>query len=118
MLAYNMQGTSGQGMSQAQSYSQLSNQQRDQQNQQPPVYFGVDLGEQMERDNVDVPKVLQKCVETIEAHGMDSQGLYRLSGTTSRVQRLRARMEKGTCSLPSLYYALMGFKLTLCITFF
>lgn len=49
----------------------------------------------MERDNVDVPKVLQKCVETIEAHGMDSQGLYRLSGTTSRVQRLRARMEKG-----------------------
>ena len=89
-------------MSQAQSYSQLSNQQRDQQNQQPPVYFGVDLGEQMERDNVDVPKVLQKCVETIEAHGMDSQGLYRLSGTTSRIQRLRARMEKGTRGLTGL----------------
>lgn len=49
----------------------------------------------MDRDNVDIPKVLQKCVETIEAYGMDSQGLYRLSGTTSRIQRLRAKMEKG-----------------------
>lgn len=49
----------------------------------------------MDRDNVDIPKVLQKCVETIETYGMDSQGLYRLSGTTSRIQRLRAKMEKG-----------------------
>lgn len=90
--AYNASGTSAQGMSQGQSYTQLPNQQ---QSQSPPRYFGVDLGEQMDRDNVDIPKVLQRCVETIETYGMESQGLYRLSGTTSRIQRLRAKMEKG-----------------------
>lgn len=95
--AYNSQGTSTQGMTHAQSYSQLpkAQQGQQQQTQQAPVYFGVELGEQMDRDNVDIPKVLQKCVETIETYGMDSQGLYRLSGTTSRIQRLRAKMEKG-----------------------
>lgn len=100
LSTYNSQSSSTQGMSHASSYSQLPKAQQGQQQQQPqqsaaPVYFGVELGEQMDRDNVDIPKVLQKCVETIEAYGMDSQGLYRLSGTTSRIQRLRAKMEKG-----------------------
>ncbi|BGP41630.1 Rho GTPase-activating protein [Rhodotorula kratochvilovae] len=56
--------------------------------------FGVDLGEQMARDNVDVPRVLEKCAEAIELHGLDSMGIYRLSGTTSRVQRLKAALDR------------------------
>lgn len=57
--------------------------------------FGVDLGEQMARDNVDVPRVLEKCAQAIELHGLDSMGIYRLSGTTSRVQRLKAALDRG-----------------------
>lgn len=31
--------------------------------------YGVDLNEQMARDGVEVPRVLEKCAEAIEAHG-------------------------------------------------
>ena len=57
------------------------------------MYFGVDLGYQMQRDGADIPRVLEKCAETIDMYGLDSMGIYRLSGTTSRVQRLKARLE-------------------------
>ncbi|KAK4700938.1 Rho GTPase-activating protein RGD1, partial [Phenoliferia sp. Uapishka_3] len=56
--------------------------------------FGVDLSEQMQRDGVEVPKILEKCCEAIELHGLESMGIYRLSGTTSRVQRLKAKLDR------------------------
>ncbi|SCZ87902.1 BZ3500_MvSof-1268-A1-R1_Chr2-3g05370 [Microbotryum saponariae] len=56
--------------------------------------FGIDLGEQMARDGVEIPRVLEKCCEAIELHGLDSMGLYRLSGTTSRVQRLKLALDR------------------------
>ncbi|SGZ20426.1 BQ5605_C021g09275 [Microbotryum silenes-dioicae] len=56
--------------------------------------FGIDLGEQMARDGVEIPRVLVKCCEAIELHGLDSMGLYRLSGTTSRVQRLKLALDR------------------------
>lgn len=58
--------------------------------------FGVDLGEQMLRDGVEVPRVLEKCAEAIELYGLESKGIYRLSGTTSRVQRLKAVLDYDT----------------------
>ena len=33
------------------------------------VSFGVDLGEQLQRDGTEIPKVVQKCAEAIEAYG-------------------------------------------------
>ncbi|KAN0062628.1 Rho GTPase-activating protein [Thecaphora frezii] len=56
--------------------------------------FGVDLAVQMTRDGVDVPPILEKCAEAIEAHGLTSMGIYRLSGTTSKVQRLKAKFNE------------------------
>jgi hypothetical protein len=35
--------------------------------------FGVDLFSQLERDGLEVPRVLQKCTEAIEAYGMCSR---------------------------------------------
>ncbi|PWY98116.1 RhoGAP-domain-containing protein [Testicularia cyperi] len=55
--------------------------------------FGVDLGEQMTRDNVEVPPILEKCAEAIEQVGIENMGIYRLSGTTSKVQKLRAKFD-------------------------
>lgn len=57
--------------------------------------FAVDLADQMHRDGGEVPRVLEKCCEAIELHGLDSMGIYRLSGTTSRVQRLKANLDRG-----------------------
>ncbi|XP_032297225.1 rho GTPase-activating protein 32-like isoform X2 [Coturnix japonica] len=50
--------------------------------------FGCDLGEHLLRSGRDVPQVLQSCSEFIEQHGV-VQGIYRLSGVTSKIQRLR-----------------------------
>lgn len=55
--------------------------------------FGVPLAEQMERDGVDVPPILEKCAEAIEQVGIENKGIYRLSGTTSKVQRLKGQFD-------------------------
>ncbi|KAF8343505.1 Rho GTPase activation protein [Amanita rubescens] len=56
--------------------------------------FGVDLAEQMTRDNVDVPPIMHKCCDAIEKYGIHSMGIYRISGTTSKVANLRQRLDK------------------------
>ena len=55
--------------------------------------FGVDLAEQMARDSVEVPPILEKCALAIEEVGIENMGIYRLSGTTSKVQKLKAKFD-------------------------
>ncbi|XP_015588956.1 GTPase-activating protein CdGAPr isoform X6 [Cephus cinctus] len=50
--------------------------------------FGCDLGEHLLNSGHDVPTVLTCCAEFIENHGL-VDGIYRLSGVTSNIQRLR-----------------------------
>lgn len=50
--------------------------------------FGCDLTEYLESSGQDVPYVLKSCAEFIETHGI-VDGIYRLSGVTSNIQRLR-----------------------------
>ncbi len=47
--------------------------------------FGVDLGEQMNRDQVEIPLVVEKCCAAIEKYGLRSQGIYRISGHKRRL---------------------------------
>ncbi len=55
--------------------------------------FGVDLAEQMARDSVEIPPILEKCAQAIEEVGIENMGIYRLSGTTSKVQKLKAKFD-------------------------
>ncbi|KAJ1017793.1 hypothetical protein NDA16_005110 [Ustilago loliicola] len=55
--------------------------------------FGIDLAEQMARDNVEIPPILEKCASAIEEIGIENMGIYRLSGTTSKVQKLKAKFD-------------------------
>uniref|UniRef100_A0A3B4Z856 Rho-GAP domain-containing protein n=1 Tax=Stegastes partitus TaxID=144197 RepID=A0A3B4Z856_9TELE len=50
--------------------------------------FGCDLIEHLQSSGQDVPQVLKNCAEFIEKHGI-VDGIYRLSGVTSNIQRLR-----------------------------
>lgn len=50
--------------------------------------FGCDLGEHLLNSGQDVPTVLTCCAEFIEKHGL-VDGIYRLSGVTSNIQKLR-----------------------------
>ena len=61
--------------------------------------FGVDLAEQMSRDNVEVPPLMVKCCEAIEKYGLYSQGIYRISGTMSKIAKLKERLDKGEFAL-------------------
>ncbi|KAF8141964.1 hypothetical protein EV363DRAFT_1249073 [Boletus edulis] len=56
--------------------------------------FGVDLAEQMARDNVEIPPILEKCCAAIEKYGLYSQGIYRISGTARKVSVLKERLDK------------------------
>ncbi|CAE6509538.1 unnamed protein product [Rhizoctonia solani] len=63
----------------------------------PPAHtpsFGIPLAHLVFRDGTEQPKVLTKCVEAIEKYGLDSVGIYRLSGTTSKVRELRAALDR------------------------
>ncbi|XP_060799789.1 rho GTPase-activating protein 32 isoform X4 [Neoarius graeffei] len=50
--------------------------------------FGCDLGEHLLNSGHDVPQVIKSCTEFIEKHGV-VDGIYRLSGISSNIQKLR-----------------------------
>ncbi|KAL7414594.1 GTPase activating protein [Mrakia frigida] len=61
--------------------------------------FGVDLTDAMMRDGDEVPKILEVCTEAIESKGLTTMGIYRLSGTTSAVQKLKAAFDQDVDSV-------------------
>ncbi|XP_038624356.1 rho GTPase-activating protein 30 [Tachyglossus aculeatus] len=54
--------------------------------------FGCDLLEHLQNSGQDVPQVLRSCAEFVEEHGV-VDGIYRLSGVSSNIQRLRQEFE-------------------------
>lgn len=58
--------------------------------------FGCDLTEHLESSGQDVPLVLRSCAEFIEEHGV-VDGIYRLSGITSNIQKLRQEFGSDQC---------------------
>ncbi|KAK3583082.1 hypothetical protein CHS0354_004028 [Potamilus streckersoni] len=55
--------------------------------------FGCDLGEHLLNSGHDVPLVLKSCSEVIESSGI-VDGIYRLSGITSNIQKLRLAFDE------------------------
>ncbi|KAG9322193.1 hypothetical protein KVV02_007575 [Mortierella alpina] len=64
----------------------------------PRPIFGCDLAEQLIRDEADLPEIVVKCTEAIERYGMDTQGIYRVSGITSATNRLRSAFDRAPCT--------------------
>ncbi|KAH7097534.1 RhoGAP-domain-containing protein [Auriculariales sp. MPI-PUGE-AT-0066] len=56
--------------------------------------FGVDLEEQMKRDAVEVPRILDRCAAAVERHGLTSTGIYRLVGGQGKVTKLKALLDQ------------------------
>ncbi|XP_027136440.1 rho GTPase-activating protein 32 isoform X2 [Larimichthys crocea] len=50
--------------------------------------FGCDLGEHLHNSGHEVPQVVKSCTDFIEKHGV-VDGIYRLSGISSNIQKLR-----------------------------
>ncbi|KAK7101033.1 hypothetical protein V1264_023881 [Littorina saxatilis] len=58
--------------------------------------FGVDLETVIARENcgLSMPLLVKKCVEEVEARGLDTVGIYRLCGSARRKIMLREAFEK------------------------
>lgn len=60
--------------------------------EEQPV-FGVNLYLAVERsrchDGVELPLVVRDCIDFIEEHGMNVEGLYKVPGVKSKVQYLK-----------------------------
>ncbi|KAM6434383.1 rho GTPase-activating protein 30 isoform 2-T2 [Liasis olivaceus] len=54
--------------------------------------FGCDLVEHLQSSGHDVPQVLKSCTEFVEQHGI-VDGIYRLSGVSSNIQKLRLEFD-------------------------
>ncbi|KAM4705510.1 rho GTPase-activating protein 12 isoform 1-T1 [Rhinophrynus dorsalis] len=51
--------------------------------------FGSPLTSLCQRENTTVPKFVKLCIDHVEEHGLDIDGLYRVSGNLAVIQKLR-----------------------------
>ncbi|XP_069841176.1 rho GTPase-activating protein 15 [Dendropsophus ebraccatus] len=51
--------------------------------------FGCHLESLCKRENATVPHFVRMCIEAVEKRGLDADGLYRVSGNLSTIQKLR-----------------------------
>ena len=58
----------------------------------------------MQRDGHEVPLFLTKCVEAIESSGLKTEGLYRVSGTGTHIQRLKNSFDRGKLKDTNRYH--------------
>ncbi|KAL9600607.1 MAG: hypothetical protein Q9219_003040 [cf. Caloplaca sp. 3 TL-2023] len=58
----------------------------------PPVrpVFGVSLDYLLQRDGSAIPIVVYQCLQAVELFGLDVEGIYRLSGSTPHISKLKA----------------------------
>ncbi|TPX36326.1 hypothetical protein SmJEL517_g01634 [Synchytrium microbalum] len=53
------------------------------------LVFGGSLSQQVAKDNSPYPSVVEACIQEVERRGLQSQGIYRLSGNASTIQKIR-----------------------------
>lgn len=57
--------------------------------------FGINLEELYERDGSAVPMVVRQCIQAVDLFGLEVEGIYRLSGTTSQVSKIKSLFDNG-----------------------
>ena len=62
--------------------------------------FGVDLSTHLESTQTQTPIVVDKCIEAIESIGINTAGLYRISGISSTIAQLKTQFDMN--QLPDL----------------
>jgi len=59
------------------------------------LIFGGSLEEQTQKEGTDIPRIIIDCITEIEKRGIETEGIYRLSGNSAVVNRLKAQYNKG-----------------------
>jgi hypothetical protein len=63
----------------------------------PPVnpVFGVNLDQLFARDSTPVPLVVYQCIQAVDLYGLEVEGIYRIPGTSSHIQAMKALFDSG-----------------------
>jgi hypothetical protein len=66
-------------------------------NAQPPVnpVFGITLKDLFRRDDSPVPMVVYQCIQAVDLYGLEVEGIYRIPGTSSHIQQMKALFDSG-----------------------
>jgi hypothetical protein len=57
--------------------------------------FGVTLEELFRRDGSPVPLVVYQCIQAVDLFGLEVEGIYRIPGTSSHIQAMKALFDSG-----------------------
>lgn len=57
--------------------------------------FGSTLAAICQHEQTTVPRFIQMVTEVIESKGIETDGLYRVSGNLSAIQRIRCQVDQG-----------------------
>jgi RhoGAP domain len=63
----------------------------------PPLkpVFGVSLDELFRRDGSAVPMIVHQCVQAVDLFGLDTEGIYRTSGSAPHIMEMKALFDHG-----------------------
>jgi hypothetical protein len=63
----------------------------------PPLrpVFGVSLDELFRRDGSAVPMIVYQCVQAVDLFGLDTEGIYRISGSAPHIMEMKAMFDHG-----------------------
>ena len=63
----------------------------------PPLrpVFGVSLEELFQRDGTAVPGIVYQCVQAVDLFGLDTEGIYRTSGSAPHIMEMKALFDHG-----------------------
>jgi hypothetical protein len=63
----------------------------------PPLkpVFGLSLEQLFERDGSAVPMIVYQCIQAVDLFGLEVEGIYRLSGTSSHITSIKAMFDNG-----------------------
>ncbi|KAI9888776.1 MAG: hypothetical protein M1814_006281 [Vezdaea aestivalis] len=56
----------------------------------PRPVFGVSLESLFNRDGSAVPMPVSQCIQAVDLYGLEVEGIYRLSGTASHIERIKS----------------------------
>ena len=62
----------------------------------------MSLEDLLKRDGSAIPLIVYQCLQAVDLFGLDVEGIYRLSGSTAHVARLRAMFDNGKSDLRNL----------------
>ena len=73
-----------------------------------PVYFGVPIENLTTKKQRKVPLLVEKCFQIVEQKGTDVVGIYRLSGNSDEIKKIKIMIEDSPDLFPDFNHALLA----------